>query len=235
MHLQQISDTVTLSEDHVNCRVRLLQALEALVIPIAAISVALALFGVFIALAGKNPLDVFYSISRGEFGSWFSWQNTLVRATPLLLTALCTALPARIGLIVIGGEGTVIAGGLVAALTGITLNGLPPPIVIIVMMLMEMLVGGFWIGTVGSLKHYRGVNETISSWPRIDGGGVGDFRAVESSLLSLCFRGYEYLFLEDCCGATCFGNHEAAIKMVKKQRGVFGSASCSQNVLATLS
>ena len=138
-------------------------ALEAVVIPVAAVCVAVILFGLFVAIAGQNPLDVFYSIYRGAFGTWFSWQNTLVRAAPLLLTALCTALPARIGLIVIGGEGAVVAGGLTAALMGIALNGLPPLIVISAMMITGMLVGAVWIGAVGALKHYRGVNETISS------------------------------------------------------------------------
>ena len=36
---------------------------------------------------------------KGAFGDWFSWQNTLQRAAPLMLTALCVALPARAGLI----------------------------------------------------------------------------------------------------------------------------------------
>ena len=42
---------------------------------------------------------------------WFSLQNSLQRAAPLLLTALCVALPARLGLVVIGGEGAVVLGG----------------------------------------------------------------------------------------------------------------------------
>jgi len=35
------------------------------------------------------------------------------------------------------------------------------------------------------------------------------------------------LLLSDCCGATDFGNHQAAIKMIKMQGGVFGSVSDS--------
>ena len=48
---------------------------------------------------------------RGGFGTAFSWQNTLLRAAPLILTALCVAIPARIGLVIIGGEGALVLGG----------------------------------------------------------------------------------------------------------------------------
>ena len=139
-------------------------SVESILIPIGAIVISLLLFGVFVALAGAAPLEVFHTIYRGAFGSWFSWQNTLVRSAPLLLTAVCTAVPARMGLIVIGGEGAVVVGGMVAAVTGISLNGLLPPVLVITaMLLMSALSGGLWIGAIGALKHYRGVNETISS------------------------------------------------------------------------
>ena len=131
--------------------------------PIAALLISLLLFAVFVSIAGVNPLEVFYSIYRGAFGSWFSWQNTLVRAAPLMLTALCTALAARIGLIVIGNEGAMVVGGLCAALVGIVLNGLAPFFVITSMVVAGIISGGLWIGIVGALKYYRGVNETISS------------------------------------------------------------------------
>jgi nicotinamidase-related amidase len=47
-------------------------------------------------------------------------------------------------------------------------------------------------------------------------------------------RGFECLLLEDCCGATDYGNHLAAIKMVKMQGGVFGSVSNSENLVRQL-
>ena len=52
---------------------------------------------------------------KGAFGDWFSWQNTLQRAAPLMLTALCVAIPARAGLVIIGGEGALVLGGLACA------------------------------------------------------------------------------------------------------------------------
>ncbi len=97
--------------------------LTALVVPGAALLASLALFGAFVALVGVNPLEVYELMYRGAFGSWFSWQNTLTRAAPLILTALCTALPAQLGLVVIGGEGALVLGGLAAAATGVALDG----------------------------------------------------------------------------------------------------------------
>lgn len=137
--------------------------LESFAIPAGALLVSVILFGLFVMIAGTNPIDVMHSVYIGAFGSWFSWQNTLVRASPLMLTALCTALPARIGLINIGGEGALVIGGLCAAVIGIHLNGLPPLLVIISMILIGMLAGGLWVLAIGAFKHYRNVNETISS------------------------------------------------------------------------
>src|SRR6201985_3636943 len=99
----------------------------------------------------------------GAFGTWFSWQNTLTRAAPLILTALCTALPARLGLVIIGNEGALVVGGGGAAAAGVAVADAPSLIVQIVMALAAMIMGGLWIALAGALRHWRGVNETISS------------------------------------------------------------------------
>lgn len=141
----------------------MLRTLESLFIPLLALIVSLLLFGLFVIAAGANALEVFASIYRGGFGTWFSWQDTFIRAAPLMLTALCTALPARMGLIIIGGEGALVVGGMAAALTGIQLDGFAPLFVISMMAAMSLLCGGLWVAATGALKFYRGVNETISS------------------------------------------------------------------------
>ncbi len=137
---------------------------EPVVISCGAILIGLALFSIFILVLGKSPAALFQLMYTGGFGSWFSIQNSLSRAAPLLLTALCVALPARLGLVIIGGEGAVVLGGVAAAAAALPFVGtLPPFPVLLLMAAAAMLVGGIWIGLAGFLRHYRGVNETISS------------------------------------------------------------------------
>lgn len=142
---------------------RALVLAETALVPAGAFITSLLLFGVFVALAGHSPLAVYAEMYRGAFGTWFSIQNTLLRAAPLMLTGLCTALPARLGLIVIGGEGALVVGGVAAAAAGVWLTDSPPPVVTAGMAMAGMAAGSIWIGAAGALRALRGVNETISS------------------------------------------------------------------------
>jgi simple sugar transport system permease protein len=139
------------------------QAAEALAIPIGALAAAMVVFGLFMAVLRQDPLEVYALIYKGAFASAFSWQNTLARAAPLVLTALCVAVPAQAGLMVIGGEGALVLGGLSAAVVGHLLAGVPPVGIKLAMAVAGMIAGGVWIALAGALRQYRGVNETISS------------------------------------------------------------------------
>ena len=141
----------------------LCRAIEAFIIPVAALLATMMVFGLFVAASGVNPLDMYVLMYKGGFGTWFSWQNTLQRAAPLILTALCTAIPAPLGLIIIGGEGALVLGGLGAAMVARSIPGAPPVVTQIAMGLAGAVVGGCFILLAGALRHYRGVNETISS------------------------------------------------------------------------
>ncbi|MDO9426461.1 MAG: ABC transporter permease [Methylobacterium sp.] len=138
------------------------RAAYAVLLPVAAILIAALAFALFVALYGRNPADVFATIYLGGFASTFAWQNTLSRAAPLILAGLAVAIPARAGMIIIGGEGALALGGLAAAATYLALPG-PPPVVQAAMLLSAVLVGGLLIGLAGWLRQYRGINETISS------------------------------------------------------------------------
>jgi ABC-type uncharacterized transport system permease subunit len=68
---------------------------ETFIIPALALLASAVFFSVFLIALDKSPGEFFFLIGRGGFGTLFSWQNTLVRAAPLILTALCVAIPAR--------------------------------------------------------------------------------------------------------------------------------------------
>lgn len=138
-------------------------SLREFALPVLAIAAALLLFGLLVSFAGISPLEVWFILFKGAFGDWFSWQNTLQRAAPLMLTALCVAIPARAGLVVIGGEGALVLGGLACAAVA---HGVPLPSNLfgsLVVCLAGAVVGAAWIALAGWLRQHRGINETISS------------------------------------------------------------------------
>src|ERR1700758_2744156 len=136
---------------------------EYVVIPAFALLAALVAFGIFVALFGKDPTDLYFYMYQGAFGTWFSWQNTLTRAAPLILTALCTALPAQLGMVIIGGEGALLMGALAATSMALAMPWAPPLAVQLAMVAAGMIGGGLWIMLSGGLRQYRGVNADILS------------------------------------------------------------------------
>ena len=137
--------------------------LESLALPVLALAGGLGLFGLFIWFNGHDPVQAWGLLFRGAFGDAFSLQNTLQRAAPLMLTALCVAIPARAGLTVIGGEGALVLGGLAAAALPNAVHLPGGAAGTLLLLLAAAAAGAAWIALAGWLRQWRGVNETISS------------------------------------------------------------------------
>src|SRR5258708_21689244 len=110
-------------------------ALDWVPLPLLALGASLVVFGAFCAAIGVTPAGVFASIYKAGFGSWYSWQNSLLRAAPLMLCGLCTALPARAGLITVGNEGAFVTGAIGAVATGLATLSMPPVLCLFLMAL----------------------------------------------------------------------------------------------------
>lgn len=127
-------------------------------------------FALFIALASlfflaisTNPLAMLAEISRSAWGDGYALGETLLRATPILLCALATIVPARAGLISVGAEGQLYFGALAG--TGLLLAaGVPSGAWMLPATLLAGALGGaLWAAVPALLRVGANVNETIST------------------------------------------------------------------------
>jgi ABC-type uncharacterized transport system permease subunit len=124
---------------------------------------AFALFGLILWISGKDPLLSYRDILVSTLGSPYGLSEVVVAMTPLLLVALAVALPARIGLINVGGEGQLYMGACLATWAALTFAELPGWLLLPIMVLMGMLGGAAWAWIPGQLRARGLVNETIST------------------------------------------------------------------------
>jgi len=82
---------------------------------------------------------------------------------PLILTALAVAVPSRIWLINVGGEGQLYIGALFAAWGALAFPSLPAWLLIPLITVLGFLGGGLWGGLCGYLRARGWVSETIST------------------------------------------------------------------------
>lgn len=131
-----------------------------------AVVAALILGGIVIALVGANPFATYAHIAVASFGSLGVLSDTLVKATPILFTALACSVAFRMKLWNIGAEGQFIMGAFGASavvLTPILPADTSPWIFIPVMMVAGAACGAIWGFLPGLLKARFKVNEIISS------------------------------------------------------------------------
>jgi nicotinamidase-related amidase len=87
--------------------------------------------------------------------------------------------------------------------------------------------GAFFATNLDLLLHQRGIANLVLT-------GITTDVCVHTTMREANDRGYECLLLTDCCGATDRGNHQAAIKMITMQGGVFGAVAPAQALLEVL-
>lgn len=137
-------------------------ALAAVLRWVAALAGALVIFGVLMWSKGANPLQAYGSMLATLTGDR-ALSSIAVKATPLVLAALAVAVPARAGLVNVGGEGQLIIGGVAAA--GIARLAGPGAgsITLIGMALAAMAAGALWAGLGGFLRVRVGISEAVTT------------------------------------------------------------------------
>ena len=124
---------------------------------------AFLFFGFILLMSGKDPIQSYKDIFTSTLGSAYGFSEVLVAMIPMLITALAVALPSRVGLINVGGEGQLYIGAAFATWGALTFQNLPAWILLPLMMLLGMLGGALWAFIPGYLKAIGLVNETITT------------------------------------------------------------------------
>ena len=124
---------------------------------------ALLVCAVPVMLSGANPWYAYSVMFAGAFGSLDGIADVVMRATPLLLTALGTTVAFKGGQWNIGGDGQIYFGALGATLTGLAFQGLPLWLHLPLAIAGGFLGGALWALPAALLKAGRGVSEIITT------------------------------------------------------------------------
>lgn len=139
--------------------------MKALAESAVALVVAIAAAGAWLALLGADPLAALRALAWGAFGDPVALESTAVRAGPLLLIGLGTALSFRCAIWNIGGDGQLLAGALAAtALATRALGDSTPALVGVPLALAVGAAAGAGVaGVAALLRVRRGVSEVLST------------------------------------------------------------------------
>src|SRR6266852_4861074 len=130
---------------------------------VGALVLALLGFAVVLLLQGRNPVDAYVNMFSVTLGTAFGRSEVVVKAIPLMLCALAVALPARVGLVNVGGEGQLYLGGWLASGVALTFTDLPIWLMLPLMLVASIVGGALWALLPAVLRAKAWLNETIST------------------------------------------------------------------------
>jgi len=130
---------------------------------ILALAVTGVIISALVALVGVSPADAFSALYDGAFGDRESALETLVQATPLILTGLAAAVAFRAGVWNIGGEGQFFAGAIGAWWVSDTVGSLPALPLFVMMFAAAAVAGAVWASVASVLLVRYGTNEILTT------------------------------------------------------------------------
>lgn len=125
--------------------------------------IALLAFGAVVLVKGANPVTTLTKMVQSTLDAR-SIGEVLVRTAPYLLAALAVAVPARAGLVNVGGEGQIVIGAVGAAAAARWLDGSAGGFVTIVaMVVFAAVAGAAWAGLAAGLRVGLRIPEAITT------------------------------------------------------------------------
>ncbi len=132
-------------------------------VPILAVLGALVIGAIMLIALNADVAKGFSRLFSGAFGSANALTETALKATPLLFVGVGITIAFRANVINIGGEGQMVAGGLLSTIVALNAPDMGPFVMIPLVMLAGLLGGAIWGAIPGALKAYYGVNEILST------------------------------------------------------------------------
>jgi simple sugar transport system permease protein len=133
------------------------------VVRVLAIVLALGLGAVILVAGGYSPKDSYRTMWDAAFASRDAIAETLVAATPLILTGLAVAVAARMLLWNIGAEGQLFFGAVFASYLAFHFADWPRPLLLAAMVVAGAVGGAVWAAVPGLLRALLNVNEIITT------------------------------------------------------------------------
>ena len=132
-------------------------------VPLSAVMIAMAMAAILLILAGAPPIESFYQLIKGAFGSKNSIAETGARATPLILTGLAAGIAFKAKFWNIGAEGQLYAGAIAVTIAGTGLIQLPSILMIPFICLIGFIAGAIIILPSVILKQLFKVDEVVTT------------------------------------------------------------------------
>ncbi|ONI85327.1 hypothetical protein ALI144C_13575 [Actinosynnema sp. ALI-1.44] len=130
----------------------------------ACVSVGLVIaIAVLAASTGSDVPVIAVGWWRGAFGTPYNAVQTLSFATPLVLVALGVSVALRAGMVMVGAEGQLIVGAILATVTLQALGPVPGLVALPLGAVAGMIGGGLWSTLSGALLLRWRVNEILSA------------------------------------------------------------------------
>ncbi len=145
--------------------------LTAVVLPVAAVAVAVLFGMLFLWATGYPALETFRAIIAGAFEDAYGFGQVLRNTTLLIFTGLAVALAFHAGLFNIGVEGQLTIGAVALGIAGYylrdvpkeTLDAVPRAVWIAGLAAVAMAAAASWGAIPGALKATTGAHEVITT------------------------------------------------------------------------
>lgn len=128
-----------------------------------AYALALGAFSLVVLIKGKNPVTALADMVVSTLDAR-SIGEVLTRSAPYVLAALAVSIPARAGLVNVGGEGQIVIGAVAAAgVARLFTEQAPGAVVITTMMVAAAVAAALWAGLAGLARISLQIPEAITT------------------------------------------------------------------------